>query len=108
MSQPRVTIDRDFFEKLYKSTNSGLKTCIAHLVIFRDNREIINKCIKRVETYIVPKVAIELIDICIINPQYDITGQKADAMFEIKSYIDNIPGICLEIDENGPKVQKII
>jgi hypothetical protein len=98
-----VTIDRDFFDKLYRSTNTGLKTCIAQLVIFRDNQDIINKCIKRVETYIVPKVAIELMDLCIINPQYDITGQKADAMFVIKSYVDTIPGICLEIDEDGHK-----
>ena len=40
-------------------------------------------------------------ELCTINPQYDVTGHRTDSMFQIKSYIDNMPGICLEIDENG-------
>ena len=96
-----VIIDHNFFDKLYKSTNTGLKTCIAQLTIFEDDLNIINKCANRIETYAVPKIAINLMELCTISPQYDITGYRTDGMFQIKSFINNIPGICLEIDENG-------
>jgi len=94
-------IDDNFFDQLYRLENKGLKTSIAQLVIFPEDDYIINKCKERVETYVIPKVAIELIDICSIIPQYNINGFKIDCLFEIKTYNDKIPSICLEIDENN-------
>lgn len=94
-------IDKSFFDQLYKSKNKGLRSCIALLTIFKDDENIIKKCKSRTETYIIPKVAIELIDICTIIPQYSMFGYNIDSLFIIKSYHPNVPSICLEIDENN-------
>ena len=94
-------INKSFFDQLYKSKNKSLRTCIAQLTIFKDDENIIKKCKNRIETYIIPKVAIELMDICTIIPQYSMFGYNIDSLFIIKTYNPNIPSICLEIDENN-------
>ena len=94
-------INKSFFDQLYKSKNKSLRTCIAQLTIFKDDENIIKKCKNRIETYIIPKVAIELMDICTIIPQYNMFGYNIDSLFIIKTYNPNIPSICLEIDENN-------
>ena len=94
-------INKSFFDQLYKSKNKSLRTCIAQLTIFKDDENIIKKCKNRIETYIIPKVAIELMDICTIIPQYSMFGYNIDSLFIIRTYNPNIPSICLEIDENN-------
>lgn len=94
-------INKSFFDQLYKSKNKSLRTCIAQLTIFKYDENIIKKCKNRIETYIIPKVAIELMDICTIIPQYNMFGYNIDSLFIIKTYNPNIPSICLEIDENN-------
>ncbi len=57
---------------------------------------------RRAETYVIPKVAIALARDCIIEPQKNITDYRVDSVFVIRDKdFDNIPDICLEIDENG-------
>ena len=59
---------------------------------------------RRVETYIIPKVAIALARDCITEPQKNITDYRVDSVFVIRDKdFDNIPDICLEIDESGRK-----
>ena len=57
---------------------------------------------RRAETYVIPKVAIALARDCIIEPQKNFSDYKVDNVFIIRDKdFDNIPDICLEIDENG-------
>ena len=57
---------------------------------------------RRVETYIIQKVAIALARDCIIEPQKNVTDYKVDSVFVIRDKdFDNILDICLETDENG-------
>jgi hypothetical protein len=94
-------IDKTFYDQLYQSKNKSLSTSIAQLTIFKDDENIIKKCKNRTESYIIPKVAIELMDICTIIPQYSMFGYNIDSLFIIKTYNPNVPSICLEIYENN-------
>ena len=96
-----VVLDARVFEKIYNSSNTGLQMCMAQLTIFANDPTIRAKCQKRVETYIVPKVALQLSNECIIEPQKNLGDYRVDGLFMIKCDLENIPGICLEIDENG-------
>jgi len=96
-----VVLDARVFEKIYNSSNTGLQMCMAQLTIFANDANIKAKCQRRVETYIIPKVALQLSDECIVEPQKNLGDYRVDGLFMIKCDLENVPGICLEIDENG-------
>ena len=95
-------IDEAFIEKLYNDENRGLQACMAQLAIFPSDQRIIAKCKARVETYIIPKVAIELARECVIEPQKNIIDYRVDGVFIIRDQSAcSMPDICLELDEDG-------
>ena len=60
------------------------------------------KCRKCVEFNSMTRVALALGGECVIEPQKNITGFMFDGVFTIKDpNSDNMPGICLEIGEDG-------
>ena len=75
---------------------------MAQLTIFPNDKVINAKCRHRVETYIIPKVALELARECIVEPQKSVAEYRVDGVFVIRDpSIENMPDICLEIDEDG-------
>ena len=97
-----VPMDAHVFERLRKDENTGLQVCMAQLTIFPNDKVINAKCRHRVETYIVPKVALALARECIVEPQRSMAEYKVDGVFVIRDpSIENMPNICLEIDEDG-------
>ena len=97
-----VPMDAHVFERLHKDENTGLQVCMAQLTIFPNDKVINAKCRHRVETYIIPKVALELARECIVEPQKSVAEYRVDGVFVIRDpSIENMPNICLEIDEDG-------
>ena len=97
-----VPMDAHVFERLHKDENTGLQDCMAQLTIFPNDKVINAKCRHRVETYIIPKVALELARECIVEPQKSVAEYRVDGVFVIRDpSIENMPNICLEIDEDG-------
>lgn len=78
-------IDESFFGQLYETKNKDLNSCMSQLIIFKNNSNIIEKCKKMKNTYIISKVAIKMFDICAFT-----NYNNTDSSFIIKIKVRNL------------------
>ena len=94
-------LDSDAFNKLRDNTITSLRACIAQQVVFPNYPEVIAKCRKRVEHYIISNVAITLARECIIEPQKEFVGLRS---MESSRSATNYGIVCLISAQRSTKL----